>query len=194
MLQSERIRVIGLILVLAFLLIVIAIRALFGGVPEQLRLLPRFTALILASMAYESLMLRFVSRAIRRRSDLPLWVWLVNTGIEALIPTAVLVLLTESPFMGPYRALAAPATHGYYVFIILSTLHLRPVVCFWTGLASALGFGAVAVYTVVVYPVDPGAGDRGYPLQVYATAGILFVTCGTIAAWLAGQFRRHLVA
>ena len=53
-------------------------------------------------------MLRLVSRAIQRRSDLPLWVWLVNTGIEALIPTALLVLLTESPFMGPYRALACP--------------------------------------------------------------------------------------
>jgi len=194
MLQSERIRVIGLILVLSFLWIVIAIRALFGGVPEQLHLLPRFTALILASTAYESLMLRLVSRAIQRRSDLPLWVWLVNTGIEALIPTAILVLLTESPFMGPYRALGAPATHGYYIFIILSTLHLRPGVCFWTGLASALGFGAVTVYTLVVYPAGPGSGGRVYPLQVYATTGILFLTCGTIAAWLAGQFRRHLVA
>ena len=115
MLQSERIRVIGLILVLSFLWVVIAIRALFGGLPEQLHLLPRFTALILASTAYESLMLRLVSRAIQRRSDLPLWVWSVNTGIEALIPTALLVLVTESPFMGPYRALGAPATHGYTV-------------------------------------------------------------------------------
>ena len=194
MLQSERIRVIGLILVLSFLWIVIAIRALFGGLPEQLHLLPRFTALILASTAYEGLMLRLVSRAIQRRSDLPLWVWSVNTGIEALIPTALLVLVTESPFLGPYRALGAPATHGYYIFIILSTLHLRPGVCFWTGLASALGFGAVTVYTLVVYPAGPGPGGRIYPLQVYATTGILFLTCGTIAAWLAGQFRRHLVA
>jgi hypothetical protein len=93
MLQSERIRVIGLILVLSFLLIVIAIRALFGGVPEQLHLLPRFTALILASTAYESLMLRLVSRAIQRRSDLPLWVWLVNTGIEAHVRRLVMVLV-----------------------------------------------------------------------------------------------------
>src|SRR5262249_8307485 len=131
MLQSERTRVIGLILVLAFVWIVIAIRAVFGGVPEQLHLLPRFTALILASTAYEGLMLRLVSRAIRRQSDLPLWVWSINAGIEALIPTATLVLVTESPFMGPYRALGAPATHGYYLFIILSILHLRPALCFW---------------------------------------------------------------
>src|SRR5262245_57096832 len=85
---SDRIRVIGLILVLSFILGVVAIRALFGGVPEQLHLLPRFFALIVASTAYESLMLRLVSRAITRQCDLPLWVWSVNTGIEALIPTA----------------------------------------------------------------------------------------------------------
>jgi PAS domain S-box-containing protein len=166
----------------------------FGGVPEQLHLLPRFTALILASTAYEGLMLRLVSRAIRRQSDLPLWVWSINAGIEALIPTATLVLVTESPFMGPYRALGAPATHGYYLFIILSILHLRPALCFWTGLASALGFAAVTIYTLVVYPAAPGSDGRVYPLQVYATTGVLLLICGTIAAWLAGQFRRHLVA
>src|SRR5262249_56845624 len=65
---------------------------------------------------------------------------------------------------------------------------------FWTGLASALGFGAVTVYTLVVYPAGPGSGGRVYPLQVYATTGILFLTGGTIAAWLAGQFRHHLLA
>ena len=106
-LKSERIRIIGLILVLAFILMVVVIRALLGGVPEQFHLLPRFTALILASAAYESLILALVSRAIKRESDLPLWAWSANTGIEALIPTLTLLVLTESPFMGPYRALSA---------------------------------------------------------------------------------------
>ena len=106
----------------------------------------------------------------------------------------MLILLTESTFMGPYRALGAPATHGYYIFIILSTLRLRPGLCFLTGLASALGFAAVTVYTLVVHPAGPGSGGRVYPLQVYATFGILFLTCGTIAAWLSGQFRRHVMA
>src|SRR5262249_45399451 len=160
-----------------------------GGLPEQLRLLPRFTALILASMAYEGAMLRLVGRALKRRGDLPLWVWSVNTGIEALIPTATLVLITESPFMGPYRALGAPATHAYSIFIPLPTLTLRPGLCFWPALASTLGFAAVTVYTLVAYPPGPGSEGRIYPLQVYATTGILYLICGTIAAWLAGQFR-----
>jgi PAS domain S-box-containing protein len=193
-LKSERIRIIGLILVLCFIEVVVAIRALLGGVPGQLGLLPRFTALILASVAYESLMLGMVRRAIKRGRDLPLWAWSANAGIEALIPTITLILLTESPFMGPYRALSAPATHGYYIFIILSTLRLRASLCFLTGLASALGFAAVVVYTLVVHPGGPGADGRSYPLQVYATFGILLLTCGTIAAWLTSQFRRHVIA
>ena len=193
-LKSERIRIIGLILVLGFMEVVVAIRALFGGVPEQLDFLPRFTLLILASVAYESLMLGMVSRAIKQGSDLPVWAWSANAGIEALIPTILIILLTESTFMGPYRALSAPATHGYYIFIILSTLRLRPSLCFFTGLASALGFAAVTAYTFAVHPEGPGPGSRGYPLQVYATFCILFLTCGTIAAWLSSQFRRHVLA
>ena len=63
-----------------------------------------------------------------------------------------------------------------------------------TGLASALGFSTVVVYTFVVYPADSGSYRPIYPLQVYATFGILYLTCGTIAAWLSGQFRRHVMA
>src|SRR5262249_45364827 len=148
-----------------FLLAVVTIRAVFGGVPDQLHLLPQFTALLLASAAYEGLLLVLVNRAICRGSDLPLWGWSVNAGIEALIPTTALLLLTESPFLGPYWALGAPATHGYYIFIILSILRLRPGLCFLTGLASALGYAAVTAYTLIVHTAGRGADARGYPLQ-----------------------------
>lgn len=52
----------------------------------------------------------------------------------------------------------------------------------------------MTAYTLVVYPAGPGPDSRVYPLQVYATFGILFLTCGTIAGLLAGQFRHHLMA
>ena len=193
-LKSERIRIIGLIVVFFFILIVFAIRAVFGGLPEQLHLLPHLTALILAAVAYESLMLSMVGRAINKRRDLPIWVWSANAGMEAMIPTIALILLTESSFMGPYLALSAPATHSYYIFIILSTLRLRPSLCFLTGLACAIAYGAVVVYTLVVHPEGPSSGGAGLPLQVYAMYGIYLLTCGTIAAWLSSQFREHVAA
>ena len=52
----------------------------------------------------------------------------------------------------------------------------------------------MTAYTLVVLPGRPGPGGQVYPLQVYATFGILFLTCGAIAAWLSGQFRRHVMA
>ena len=73
-------------------------------------------------------------------------------------------MLTESPFIGPYRALAAPAAHAYYFFIILSALRLRPLLSFLTGLASALGLAALTAYTV---PHLPG-GPRRRQLGVFA--------------------------
>ena len=193
-LKSERIRIIGLILVLGFIEVVMLIRALFGGVPGQLDFLPRFTALIVASVSYETLMLGILSRAMKLGSDLPRWAWSANAVIEALVPTILLILITESSYMGPYRALGSAATHGYYIFIILSTLRLRPGLCLLTGLVSALGFAAATAYTFVVHPEGPDAGRRAYPIQVYATFSILLMTCGAIAAWLSSQFRRHVLA
>src|SRR5262249_12074372 len=105
-----------------------------------------------------------------------------------------LLLLTESSFLGPYRALSAPATHSYYVFIILSTLRLRPGLSFLTGLASALGFAAGTAYTFVVYPAGTSIAARGYPLQAPGTFGRVFRMCGAVAAWISGEFRGHVMA
>jgi PAS domain S-box-containing protein len=193
-LQSERVRIVGLLCIFAFIELVGVIRAVLGSAPEQMHFFPRFTALILASVAYESLMLRLVSRAIKRGSDLPHWLGAANAVIETLIPTIILLLLTIGPYMGPYRALSTPTSHGYYIFILLSTLRLRPGLCFLTGLASALWYAAVVVYTIIVYPAGSGSYDQIYPLRVYVTFSILFLTCGTIAAWLSGQLRRHVLA
>ena len=99
----------------------------------------------------------------------------------------------REPVHGTLRALGAPATHGYYIFIIFSTLQLRPGLCS-SPVWPRAGFAAVTAYTFVVHPEGPGHAGQGYPLQVYATFGILYLTCGAIAAWLSGQFRRHVVA
>src|SRR5437763_6060973 len=150
---------------MAVVLMLIATRALTTGIPEQRALLPRFVALISLFAAYEGLLLALVRRAIRRDSDLPSWAWLVTIGVEALVPTAAVLMLTESPFIGPYRALAAPAAHCYYFFIILSALRLRPLLSFLTGLASALGLAALTAYTILAYPASPNADNWAHSLQ-----------------------------
>jgi PAS domain S-box-containing protein len=193
-LQSERTRILGLLFVLAGVFLVVLTRALITGVQAQLAVLPRFIALLSAAAAYEGLVLAIVGRALRRGSDLPDWVWAVNIGAEALIPTVGVLALTESRFIGPYGALAAPAAHAYYFFIILSALRLRPVLCFFTGLATALAFAAVTAYTFLTHPVGPGAGGPVYPLQIYVTYALFFLISSSVAAGLTAHFRGNLLA
>src|SRR5436305_558767 len=168
-LESERSRIHCLLLIMAVVLMLISTRALITGIPEQRALLPRFIALISIFAAYEGVILALVLRAIRRDSDLPSWAWFVTTGVEALIPTAAVLMLTGSPFIGPYRALAAPAAHAYYFFILLSALRLRPILSFLTGLASALGLAAPTAYTVLAYPASPNADNWAHSLQINVT-------------------------
>jgi PAS domain S-box-containing protein len=193
-LQSERTRILGLLFVLATVFLVVLTRALITGVQAQLVLLPRLIALMSSAAAYEGLVLAMVGRARRRGSDLPDWVWAVNIGVEALIPTVGVLILTESRFIGPYGALAAPAAHAYYFFIILSALKLRPVLCFFTGLATALGFAAVTAYTFLTHPVGPGAGGPAYPLQIYVTYALFFLISSSVAAGVTARFRENLLA
>ena len=47
-------------------------------------------------------MLALIRRSIRRVADLPHEAWLA-IGVEALIPTAAVLMLTGSPFIGPWR-------------------------------------------------------------------------------------------
>ena len=193
-LQSERTRILGLLLVLASVTLIVLARALVTGVQSQLADLPQIIALVAAAAAYEVLALTIVGRTLRRGADLPDWAWGINIVVEALIPTVAVLIITESRFIGPYRALAAPAAHAYYFFIILSALKLRPMLCFFTGLASALGFAAATAYTFLTHPVVPDADGPAYPLQIYVTYALYFLISSAVAAGLTAEFRRNLLA
>ncbi len=156
-LRSERIRIIGLLGGAVAMLAVVVVRALFFGSSAEIRLLPGTIVLLIGLMAYESLVWVLVNRLIRSERDLPYWASLLNLFVETLVPTMALFLMTQSAFLGPYRALASPAVLVYFIFIILSTLRLNPTLSWITGLFSTAGYLLVMGYTYWRYP-DPAAG------------------------------------
>jgi len=193
-LQSECTRILVLLLVIAAVLAVVVTRALITRVPEQFETLPRTVGLILVATAYEGMMFVYVRWAVRRDRDLPTLAWLVNIGVETLFPTVAIIILTSSAFIGPYRALTAPAAHAYYFFIVLAALRLRPVLCFVTGLATALSFIALTAYTFRTYPAGASADGGAYPLQIYVTYGLFFLISSSAAAVLTARFREYVFA
>ncbi len=190
-LQSECTRILVLLLVIAAVLAVAVSRAMIARLPEQFETLPKTVGLLLVATAYEGMMFVYVRWLISRDRDLPPLAWLVNIGVETLFPTVAIIILTRSAFIGPYRALTAPAAHAYYFFIVLAALRLRPVLCFITGLATAIAFLALTAYTFRTYPYPAGAlADGGaYPLQIYVTYGLFFLISSSAAAVLAARFR-----
>ena len=192
--RSEKVRIVGLIGVFASLFVVVILRFLIAtGDQELLGLLPGTLLLLAAATAYEVLMLTVVSRAIRSERYLEPWVWVLNLFVETLFPTLGLVIFTESPYMGPYRALVAPVGLVYFLFTILSTLRLSPYLCRLTGLFSALGYLGVTSYTYWQYG-SPDPASSLFPLPFYVTYAALLLLGGFTAGAVASQIRVHVSA
>jgi serine phosphatase RsbU (regulator of sigma subunit) len=113
--------------------------------------------------------------------------------METLLPTVVLVWLVHTSTVGPQRTLTSPAVLAYFLFIILSTLHLNSWLSRFSGVMSATGYAAVAVYLFLTYP-EVAAGRE---LTVYGTSvscAMLLLIGGFAAGAVADQIRRHVIA
>ena len=167
-LRSERTRILGILSMFAVIAAFFFFRVLTLGGEGDLGLLIRIFVLLAVMAAYEFGMLAAVRKAIREERRLPGWAWTLNVMVETLLPTAGLLLLTESSLFGPYAALGAPVVLTYFFFITLSTLRLSPKLAIVTGVASAIGYCLVLTYTLVRYP-DPPAGSAELGRGIYLT-------------------------
>lgn len=189
-LKSESYRILGLLCVLGALLVFVIARNLAAG---EFRLLVAQSLLLSSAVVGEALMLAVVKRAVRLERDVSSAVWVLNVLMESLFPTLGLLLLIESQYIYPYSSLVAPVVLVYFLFIILSTLRLSPMLSALTGLFSALGYLAVILYTFAKYP-NPDAGAVVFPLNLYFFYPGLILAGGIIAATVAGQLRSHVMA
>lgn len=189
-LNSEWYRIVGLLGVLGALLVYTVARGIWVG---GFRLLWVQTAVLALVIAHEVRVLRAVRRELRGEKDVPPATWAVNVVLESQLPTLGLFLLLASNWMTPYQVLVAPALLVYFLFIILSTLRLSPILTIFTGLLSAMGYLCVTFYIEEKFQgsrIDLGA----FPLSIYVIYAIMILIAGIIAAAVAGQIRGYVGA
>jgi len=188
-LKSESQRIVGILGVLCILFIGVFARNLAAG---QRRLLLVQTVALALAIAYESLASIVIKRALRSDQPVRRVFWLANVIVESGIPTLGLFILVESQVVNPREALVAPAVFLYFIFIILSTLRLSPVVSLATGVLSTAGYVAVVFY-VRDYYADGNEGTSVLPFRylIYAT---LILAGGIAAAIVASQIKKHVYA
>jgi hypothetical protein len=136
-LKSESYRVVALLCVV----VLIAFFAIVRGLATQnyLLLIGQMSVLALV-IAHESVMLHAIRTALRDDEAVTPELWIFNVLIESQLPTVALFVLLLAEWMTPYQVLVAPAIVIYFLFIMLSTLRLRPALTLITGFLSAVGY------------------------------------------------------
>ena len=190
-LRSEKIRVIGLIVVGLAIGLILLIRAWFGSADDW-QWIYRNLLLLACFVGYEVLMFCLLSHFAACHRDIPSLFQHVNVLVETSFPTIAILIMTASTAVGPYRALSAPAILVYFFFIILSALRLTPVLCFFTGFTATVGYLAATGYTYWKHPL-PDAQAQAFGLPVYVTYAALFFIAGGVAAAVARQIRQHVL-
>ena len=189
-LKSESYRVIVLLVVLAALTIFVIAR---GIATSSYFLLFAELAVLALVIAHESVMLHAIRSAIRDDAAVVAELWIFNVLIESQLPTVTLFILLLSQAMSPYQVLVAPAIAIYFLFIMLSTLRLRPSLTLITGILAALGYLFVFFYISFRF-ADSAAAATRFPDSVYAVYAAVIFIFGIIAAAVARQIRGYVRA
>jgi serine phosphatase RsbU (regulator of sigma subunit) len=188
-LNSQSSRILGLLCLLGALTLYVIARGFAG---QEMHLLQAQILVLALVMAYQVLILSVVKSALRRKHEIASGLWLLNACIETQLPTLAIFLLMEGQVLEVSQALIAPAVLLYFLFIILSTLQLSPSLSFLTGLMSALGYLAVTCYARRSYSVTDV--DQSGSLLVSSIYAGLILAGGIVAAVVAGQIRKHVLA
>jgi serine phosphatase RsbU (regulator of sigma subunit) len=152
------------------------------------------TAVFLAlATVYEWLMLRAVDRAIRAGRALPRAAWVASILLETSLPALVIAFLSGNSMEPAYKPLANPAVLVFFIFIILSTLHLNPAASRLSGFVAAASYFAAALY-LGWRPSLSTAESVMAPSKIVPVYAITMVVAGFVAGAVAREIRKQVEA
>ena len=190
-LQSDRIRINALLTILCLLFVSTLVRGMVFEVKTGKGLLPILMAYFGSMIAFECVMLGWVGRALRRKTDLSQADLVLTVFVETLFPTAGIGLLILTGITNPYTALVAPIVLTYFLFITLSTLRLSPMLARLSGVFCAAGYALTCFYVFIRYPL-PLVRQAMQPVEYYLGNAVIILAAGFLAGEVARQIRSHV--
>jgi hypothetical protein len=191
-LRSEGLRVGAQLGVLVCLTALVVVRgAAIAGEGSRGELWP-FILLLLIAICYEAAWLFGIRRWLRVGRSISTAAWRWSVAVECALPTIVIFLQIHTKFVGPARALMSPVVLTYFLFIVLSTLHLDTALSRLAGACSAAGYTAAAAYVYLRFP-QTAAGEEGLVYTMWLSYAAILLLGGIAAGSVADQIRKHLV-
>ena len=192
LLESETLRLRGLLVILGAGLVLAAARLVLSGDPAERHAAMLSAAIFAAAAAFEAVSLFAVNRRLAAgAAQVPLTM-AIGPLVEMLVPTLSLLAIAQAPGAGPARALTGPVVVVYYLLITLSILRLSPALSLATGVVAAAGYGIV--YRLGVAQAFAAGPNAAMATGVFTTQVVLLAIAGLIAAAVAARVRSHVAA
>lgn len=189
-LHSERLRILGLLAALLFLVIFTFVRAILSEASLQ-SLFWKALPLLLGAIIYEVMLLLLVRRADKGEHTLPTWLTILTVILETSFPTFGLFIMTTQPELNPYSILSAPIVSIYFLFLILSALRLQQLLCILAGITASAGYFVVMAYVYLCWP-NLQRDDLILSASAHVTYGVLILLGGLLAALVARKIRTEI--
>ena len=188
LLKSERKRIIAAIAFVAVFAVSMLVRIfVLGSAMSKWGLLASLVLTI-----YEILVLRSVNRALQSNHDIPHSLSYLTIALEGLFPAVGLAFLASSRLSPEYRPLASPWVLGFFPFILLSVLRLRPSLCWFSGVVSTIGYLLAAAF--VGWHMTPGPNGLTAPQTAVPYFALLLLATSALAAGVANEIRLYVQA
>ena len=191
-LRSERVRIIGMIVLLGLVVVVSIVR-----IAQPMKEAPHVGWMLLglhgAYFIYECLMLKLVGRQVAGGRDLAPFVWRINAVVESLLPVMAMstgILFTS---LNPYVVLLMPALPFILVLMIMSTLRIDPLLAALGGAVSTLGYAVIVAYVFARFPYAEHDGGRHH-WSIYVFMILMLMLGTTAATFVASQVRQYVLA
>lgn len=192
-LKSERLRIYGVLGFLGLVVVITAIRLFIikTASTDDLRVWGSLSFIFVVT-ACESWMLGKVSSSLQTQHPLTSRFWIFSTALEASVPAWAMALLPSHPADIAYRPLATPLLLVFGIFIVLSTLRLKPWISILAGSVAAISYIFAALY---LGWRPPAIGASASTAQSAVTLNaIILLTTGIIAAAITREIKKHLLA
>jgi hypothetical protein len=136
LLKSERRRIVGVILFVAFFAVLASVRIFVLG-----SAMSRWGLVVAALViVFELGLLRAVNQVLRSGKDISHSGWYFSIVLESFFPAVGVAFLASSRLLPDYRPLATPWVLAFFPFILLSVLRLSPSLCWVSGIVSTVGY------------------------------------------------------
>jgi adenylate cyclase len=195
-LQSERTRMILLLIVFGAVLVSLAFMIVFF--PDRAQQffqysLPLHIPIIVSAsiVLYEGVVIVFITKLVMKWNRvIPIVPRYLNAFLETSYPTIAIIIAAH--YISLETAIIHPVIPMYFLFIILSALRLDFKLCVFTGLVAALEYSLVMVY-YIQQELTQAHDPMFLSYFPHFGKGIIFLLGGVVAGFVTQQIKKRVL-